>query len=568
MENVAIYARYSTDQQRESSLADQITRCKQVAVRAGFVVNPELVFTDAALSGAAKHTEKREGYQALLKKMDAGQVDVLIVDEFSRVSRDAVDQAHFIRRLEQNQRLRMLTADGMDTSIQNWQMSIGMVGLMSQQFLRDTTNRVKRGMLGQLERGYMIATPAFGYELKRELDAQGNRSGTHWQIAPADAKVVRQIFEQRGQGQSMHQIARALNDAGISTCRPGRKRMAEFWRASRVKGILRNPIYRGEFHYNGSTTYQARAKKMGVTVSIQRFARPQLRLVSDELWHRCNQNIISRSGYGGGEHAFSGLIQCGHCAGTLVLTSSKHRSRAAYCATCTTSKAMKVDKDAQTSTISVEGLKHLLTTALGEFVTPAFVKAFHDQLKAKLTGNFEKEIASEKATVARLERVQERLSYLLASEDDQMLHDRYREAKNNHADAKARLHALEARQLSVDAKAIKAQLAVDPRELVVELFEKDILPEKLRSMLVRLFPKIIFDGKTSTFRSNFTIQFSLDAALALASNTEKIGQMVIQKRYALRYSRSPRTPKVGKWIATEIAASKGSDGRTLSALSA
>src|SRR5690606_18371621 len=139
------------------------------------------------------------------------------------------------------------------------------------------------------------------------------------------------------------------------TCRPGRARQALYWRAARVKNLLRNPIYRGEFHYNGSTTYQSRAQKKGIEVSVRCFARPELRLVADELWHRCNENIISRSGYGGGKHAFSGLIECGHCTSTLVLSSSRHRSRSMYCASCTSAKSMNGDKQALTSTVSVEG---------------------------------------------------------------------------------------------------------------------------------------------------------------------------------------------------------------------
>lgn len=215
---------------------------------------------------------------------------------------------------------------------------------------------------------------------------------------------------------------------------------------------------------------------------------------------------------------------------------------------------MKGDQNAQTSTISLDGLKHLLTTALKEFITPAFTAAFRNQLRAKLTGGFEAELASEKANVSRLEKVQERLSHLLAAEDDPILFDRYQEAKSKHADAKARLQALEARQPIVDRTVIEAQLAIDPQQLIERIFEDDIPPEKLRSILARLFPAIVFEGKIKTFTSHFSIRFSLASALAVASDTDEVDQMVLQKRYQLRYSRSPKSPESAEWIATEVAA--------------
>lgn len=102
MKRAAVYARYSTDLQRETSLDDQIKRCHEIAQRHGYQVSNDLIFTDAALSGTSKHTALREGYQKLLAALEDGKIDVLIVDEFSRLSRDAVDQAQLMRFFEEN----------------------------------------------------------------------------------------------------------------------------------------------------------------------------------------------------------------------------------------------------------------------------------------------------------------------------------------------------------------------------------------------------------------------------------------------------------------------------------
>ena len=49
----AVYARYSSTLQRESSIEDQVRRCSEFVARHGGIVDPELIFTDFATSGAS-----------------------------------------------------------------------------------------------------------------------------------------------------------------------------------------------------------------------------------------------------------------------------------------------------------------------------------------------------------------------------------------------------------------------------------------------------------------------------------------------------------------------------------
>ncbi len=77
----AIYARYSSDKQRETSIDDQIRCCQELAQRHNLDVPNELIFFDEALSGTNKHLNKRDGYKALISAWDAGLFTMLIVDE-------------------------------------------------------------------------------------------------------------------------------------------------------------------------------------------------------------------------------------------------------------------------------------------------------------------------------------------------------------------------------------------------------------------------------------------------------------------------------------------------------
>ncbi len=536
-ERVAIYARYSDEQQRETSVEDQIRRCKGLGSQYGFSLDDLLIFEDSAITGKADGDARRDGYQRLLKAWDANEFTILLVDEFSRLSRDAVTQAVLMRRLEVNQRVRMVTATGADTARPNWQLQLGFEGVVAQQAGRDTKHRVVRGMVGQLERGYMIATPAYGYTLKRELDESGKHHGSHWCIDERAAEVVRDIFAWRAGGQSMHEIARTLNANGVPTSHRKRKNVADYWRPSRIIVILSNTIYKGEFVWNGSVRIRAKAKEEGRTLEQITYPRPALRLVSDEVWSRCNTKSVSRSGYGGGKHALAGLVSCGCCGGTLVL-SSVSRCRSLYCASCTVAKSAAGLSGRMSRTIAAKGVEVLLREAVGYFLTEDFVATFKASLRARLTGGAAIELDLARVELARLERMQERLSRMLgASEDDDpMLMTRYAEARAKAHTQKLHVAELCAGVRAVDKAAIEAQLQIEPAELIKELFEADIAPSCLRAILVRLFPEIVFAGKLTRYTSIFRVRFAPGAALAIAAATSVVDELAMEVHFMLRYS--------------------------------
>lgn len=536
-ERVAIYARYSSDQQRETSIEDQIRRCRELAVQMGYSLDHAMVFEDVAITGKGSGDAKRQGFQQLLKAWDANDFNVLIIDEFSRLSRDAVTQAQLIRRLENNRRVRLIAASGGDTNRPNWQLEIGFQGIIAQQAGRDTRHRVVRGMIGQLERGYMIATPAFGYMLKRELDEQGNRIGSRCLIDEAEAVVVRDIFERRARGESMHEIARELNKSGVPTRRKARTADGGYWRPAAVRNLLSNSIYKGVFIWNGSTTAKARAKNEGRDLEPMHYLRPELRLVSDELWDRCNDKTISRSGYGGGKHALAGLVSCGCCHGTLVL-SSVSRCRSLYCANCTVAKSSDGQKQRLTQTIATVGVQTLLVESARHFLSEDFVAAFRDALRSRLAGGNQAELDSARAELRKLERAQTRLLNILeTADDDELLAERYASVREQVRQQSQRVAELVAGQREIDQASIKAQMEVDPSSVLDGLFDADIPPARIRAVLAWLFPEIVFEGKPSSrYESVFRISFAPGAALAMASGTGEIDGGETEQRFLLRYS--------------------------------
>ena len=545
---VAVYARYSCEQQRETSIEDQIRRCKELAISIGLPVTEWLIFTDSALSGQAHALSKREGYRDLENAWQAQSFDVLLLDAFERLARDGMEQEKVIQRLKQSRRVRLITADGIDSQRDGWEFLLRVKGAISHAEITALQHRVGRGMIGQLERGYMIATPAYGYDLKREFDARDDRVGSHWVINPQEADFVRQIFERRKAGQSMHQIAKWLNDLGVPTARKAQSADGGYWRPARIRNILSNRIYKGEFVWHGSTTYRNRASKRGDTVQERIYPRPELRLVSDETWELCNVRTHRGRSYGGGKNALAGLITCGCCGGTLVL-SAQSACRSVYCASCTIAKAATRKTDRLSVTVATRGVMKLLTEALGYFMRPDFVKVFRKALHDKLTAGTRHEYESCEKELKSLQHKQVRLAHLLANvdQDDPILEARYEETRRLVRAAEAQLLVLAAGQVEVNEEAVAAQLEVEPAEILAGVFDANLPPEKLREVLRRLFPSIVLEGKEGRYRSRFRLRFAVGAALAIASETESQLNEWLECRFELRYVPDNRTGNGPRW---------------------
>ena len=111
----AIYARFSTDRQRDTSLEDQIRNCTRVAEAAGYQVSQELTFADAAITGTASGLAKRVEYQKMLRAWDERRFEAIVVDEASRLARSLAEIGRLEERIESSG-VRLITADGLDSS--------------------------------------------------------------------------------------------------------------------------------------------------------------------------------------------------------------------------------------------------------------------------------------------------------------------------------------------------------------------------------------------------------------------------------------------------------------------
>lgn len=543
MATAAIYARYSSDEQRPTSLEDQVRLCKEKAEREGYTVPKSLIFRDAAISGTGKALKKRAGYHALLEAWEADGFEALIVDQQCRLFRDDLECALMKQRIERTG-VRVMTVEGFDTRTLNWQVQFGLVGVINEQYSREHRHRVIRGMKGQLERGYQIADAPFGYDAEEELDKEGEPVGTHWSVNEERANIVRGMYRMRLEGKSFAGIAEDLNKRGIPSPRQSRDGTPGHWRPGSVLRVLRNTIYRGVFVWNGSCFTAAKAKKERRKVETEEFARPNLRLVDDETWYRCNERSGPRRLHGGAKHPFARLVACGEC-GSVLTVSGSEPYKAMYCSPCAQERRVGVRKG-DVPYVSVEGLRQVLLVVLEEFFSADWVEEFKDTLRERLEGRGSTELLEVKERLAKVRKASERLARKLRDmdDDDEFIERELDGARVERKHLEERLAKLEQALSRQDKKAIETQLEVNPLRHVLGILHRGSMAERSRAALGRLFPRITLVERPRRHVAVYEVQLCRGVAFAEATHTQVVEQGLTTRR--VRVSTSAKRPV--EWV--------------------
>jgi len=95
MTRVALYARYSSENQRDASIEDQFEACRRYAAALSWQVVAS--FSDRAISGTTVH---RAGYQNLLAEARRGKFYVIVVGALDRLSRNLSEIARLHDELQ------------------------------------------------------------------------------------------------------------------------------------------------------------------------------------------------------------------------------------------------------------------------------------------------------------------------------------------------------------------------------------------------------------------------------------------------------------------------------------
>jgi DNA invertase Pin-like site-specific DNA recombinase len=522
---VAVYARFSTDGQKITSIDDQIRTCTEAAAKQGLTVSASLIFSDDAMTGAAHGTHRREHYHALREAIRGGLIDVIICDQQCRLARSAKESLTFFDELKAYG-VRLLTADGFDSEQPTAQLLFGIKSVFSEFFLDETRHRVRRGMCGEFERGAMVTAVPYGYRV--DVIRSETSGHCHWLVCPNEAAVVKQVFQQRKAGMSLNQITAILNGQGVPTPSKRRKEGTLYWRSSGVWRVLQNPIYKGLYVVNFGT------EKVGESEQNQRLIE-ELALVSVADWNVC-QSLGKRSpssaesaikkyygqrgAYGGGKHFLAGVLQCGVCGVGLSCHHAKTDAGSIYCVQCEHATVTGVP-GRQPQYVSVKGVRMMLHWLLQKIVSGKTLNRFRSRLREKLDGGREHELRTAEQELDKLERSQLRLVHLLQqiNADDPILEQQYLRGREEVMRLKQQVGSLQNGLRLLNQTAIQQQLNVDLSVVLDEFLSDSNAPERTRSLLKRIFPAIVLRGKTDRYTAIFEITIKPGAILAEASGT-------------------------------------------------
>jgi len=140
----AIYARFSSDRQRDRSIDDQVALCQALADRNSWAV--AMIYSDFAASGSTVH--RRLEFSRMLTDAEDHQFDIIIAEDIDRLARGEGDAPKLRQRLEFLGIEMHTCTDGHITKLH-----AGLKGLMSSLFLDNLIAHTKRGMAGVVRDG-------------------------------------------------------------------------------------------------------------------------------------------------------------------------------------------------------------------------------------------------------------------------------------------------------------------------------------------------------------------------------------------------------------------------------
>lgn len=227
--NAVIYARYSSDNQREESIEGQLRECKEYAVKNGMTILN--TYIDRALSAK---TDNRPEFQHMIKDSAKHLFDVVIVWKLDRFARNRYDSAHYKATLRKNG-VKVLSATEAIATDSTGILLESLLEGYAEFYSAELAEKVVRGMTeNALKCKYNGGSIPMGYAIDGEQ---------HFQIDPASAPVVIEIFKLYSKGTSMQTLVNMLNERNIKSSRGGKITL------NIVNHILKNRRYIGEYSY-------------------------------------------------------------------------------------------------------------------------------------------------------------------------------------------------------------------------------------------------------------------------------------------------------------------------------
>ena len=324
----ALYERLSRDdfgkdddQQRESnSISNQKAMLEEFAARQGFtnIVH----FTDDGISGTCFD---RPGFLAMMKEVEAGNVEYLCIKDMSRMGRDYLKVGQIMEILRQRGVRLIAINDGVDSARGDDDFT-PFRNIMNEYYARDTSRKIRSTFQSKGKSGkHLTGTVIYGY--------LWNEARDQWLVDPEAADVVKRIFAMTIDGYGPYQIASKLKEEKVL--------IPSAYLAQHGEGVNKNKTFKDVYGWGSSTICNILEKReyLGHTINFKtrkHFKDKKSHYVPEDEWtifENTHEAIIDQQTFdlvqkirgnvrrypdGWGEAApLTGLLYCADCGGKM-----------------------------------------------------------------------------------------------------------------------------------------------------------------------------------------------------------------------------------------------------------
>ena len=334
----ALYERLSRDdfgkdddQQRESnSISNQKAMLEEFAARQGFtnIVH----FTDDGISGTCFD---RPGFLAMMKEVEAGNVEYLCIKDMSRMGRDYLKVGQIMEILRQRGVRLIAINDGVDSARGDDDFT-PFRNIMNEYYARDTSRKIRSTFQSKGKSGkHLTGTVIYGY--------LWNEARDQWLVDPEAADVVKRIFAMTIDGYGPYQIASKLKEEKIL--------IPSAYLARHGEGVNKNKTFKDVYGWGSSTICNILEKReyLGHTINFKtrkHFKDKKSHYVPEDEWtifENTHEPIIDQQTFdlvqkirgnvrrypdGWGEAApLTGLLYCADCGGKMYVHRTNNGKR-------------------------------------------------------------------------------------------------------------------------------------------------------------------------------------------------------------------------------------------------
>jgi len=310
MINAVIYARFSSSAQREASIEQQVTVCKQFAAREGY--NVLQTYSDRALTG---RTDRRPQFLQLIRDAREGAFQAVLVYALDRFSRDKYDSARYKHELR-DCGVRVVSATEPISDQPSGILIESVFEGLAQYYSAELSQKIRRGNEDNAKKCLAGGQMPLGY--RRGADGR-------YEIHPEEAEIVREIFQRVAAGETYAEICRDLNARGIRTKHGGT------WNRSSFKTILLNQRYIGTY----VSKYHVQEDAIPAIIDKETFYKVQTTNRTKPGPRRTSDGIYS----------LTGKLFCGRCGSSFVGVSGTSKSgKKCFYYTCSGHRAHKCEQ--------------------------------------------------------------------------------------------------------------------------------------------------------------------------------------------------------------------------------